>query len=231
MDNQSKKGIVYVLSNVSMPGYIKIGKTTTSITQRILELSSSTSIPLPFECNYATEVDSMNEVEHALHDAFGDHRVNPRREFFKIAPERVIAVLRLLSTKDITPSIDAGIENKDDAEAIAIARKKRSAFNFKMVDIPPGAELMFIRDESIICTVSQDQKHVDFRGQTISVSKAASQALGHDYQVQGPAYWTYEGEILDEIRTRMEEEIPTEEEIDAAGDEYIQNQIDISLGK
>jgi hypothetical protein len=34
MDDQSKKngeGIVYLLTNEAMPGYVKIGKTTTSV--------------------------------------------------------------------------------------------------------------------------------------------------------------------------------------------------------
>lgn len=39
--------IVYVLSNEAMPGYVKVGRTTTSLEQRVRELSRSTSVPLP----------------------------------------------------------------------------------------------------------------------------------------------------------------------------------------
>lgn len=35
--------IIYILTNEAMPGYVKIGKTSTSLEQRIRELSSSTS--------------------------------------------------------------------------------------------------------------------------------------------------------------------------------------------
>src|SRR3989338_10275153 len=132
--NKNCAGIVYILTNEAMPGYIKIGKTSTSVEQRILELSRSSAVPLPFECYYAARVADMDKVEEALHDAFGDHRANPRREFFNISPERVVAILKLLTLEDVTPSRNTGVEFREDAIAIERARKKRSAFNFKMVD-------------------------------------------------------------------------------------------------
>jgi hypothetical protein len=52
---QSGQGFVYVLTNEAMPGFIKIGKTYSSVKQRILELSRSSAVPLPFECYYAAE--------------------------------------------------------------------------------------------------------------------------------------------------------------------------------
>ncbi len=226
-----KAGIVYILTNEAMPGYIKIGKTTTSVDQRVLELSRSTSVPLPFECYYAVRVADVSQVEKALHDAFGDHRKNPKREFFTIAPERIVSILKLLSLEEVTPSRDVGVETKEDAEAIEVARKRRSAFNFKMAEIPPGAQLEFIRDESIVCHVAPDQKHVEFQGEIISLSSAAQKALGGKWQVQGPAYWMYEGEILDERRMRLENDGYTDEEIEGAGDEYLSLQGDIARGK
>jgi hypothetical protein len=233
MNNKENiSGIVYILTNEAMPGYVKIGKTTTSVEQRILELSRSSAVPLPFECYFAARVEDVSRVEEAFHDAFGDHRINPRREFFNIAPERVVAILKLLALEDVTPSRNVGVESKEDAVAIERARKKRSAFNFKMVDIPAGAELKFIRDESIICVVAPDQKHVVFNGEEVSISSAAQKALGYKWQVQGPAYWTYNGEILDERRLNMEEdEEPTDDEIEAAGDQWVSLQADIARGK
>lgn len=231
MEDKSKHGIVYILTNAAMPGYVKIGMTTTSVGQRVLELSRSSAVPLPFECNYAVQVADVDKVEEALHDAFGDHRINPKREFFSIAPERVVAVLRLLSLKDVTPSKNIGVESKEDAVAIAVARKQRSAFNFLIVGIPAGAELAFIRDEDIKCRVAPDQKHVEFQGEIMSISTAAEKALGSKYPVQGPAYWTYGGELLDELRKRLEQGGFTTEEINTAGDQWTQSQIDIEKGK
>ena len=87
--------IVYVLTNPTMPGLIKIGRTT-NLEQRVKSLSSDTGVPLPFEVFYACSVRDANEVERALHNAFGDHRINPKREFFELDPERVYPVLKFM---------------------------------------------------------------------------------------------------------------------------------------
>ena len=85
--------IIYILTNEAMPGYVKIGKTANNLEQRVRDLSASTSIPLPFTVFYACTVKNAQFVEHQLHDAFDDNRVNPKREFFRVAPERVVAAL------------------------------------------------------------------------------------------------------------------------------------------
>ena len=203
-DSNENGGFVYILTNGAMPGYVKIGKTRTSVEQRIKELSRSTAVPFPFECPYAARVADFSKVEAVLHDAFKDHRENPKREFFKIEPERVRSILSYLALEDVTPSRDVGVETKEDAVAIESARKNRSAFNFKMVNISEGSVLNFYRDKKITCQVASDQKHVIFEGKEMSLSSAAKQALGSKYLVQGPAYWMYKDKILDEIRINLE---------------------------
>jgi len=196
--------IIYILINEAMPGYVKIGKTTTSLEQRIRELSGSTSVPLPFTCFYACTVQNSAFVEHQLHDAFDNSRVNPRREFFQIAPERVVAALKLAEIKDITPNRDF-VDSKDDQEALHQARARRSIFNFKMADIPVGAELVFSRDESIKAKVV-DNRTIEFNGESTSLSTSAQKILGCAYGVAGTDYWMYEGETLDERRRRLDSE-------------------------
>ena len=100
------------------------------------------------------------------------------------------------------------------------------------MDIPAGAELKFIRDEKITCVVAPDQKHVIFKEKEMSSSEAAAQVLGSKWWPAGSDYWTYDGEILSERRTRLEEgDEPSPEEIEAAGDAWIQNQLDQERGK
>ena len=76
------RGIIYLLTNEAMPGYVKIGKTSKSVDQRIRELSRSPAVPIPFECPYAAKVEDMDSVEKAFHDAFGDYRKNPKERIF-----------------------------------------------------------------------------------------------------------------------------------------------------
>lgn len=201
MDN-----IIYILINQAMPGYVKIGKTSTSLEQRIKELSSSTSVPLPFECFYAARVQNADKVEKLLHDAFDDNRTNPRREFFQISPERIASALKLAELENITPGRDI-VESIEDQNALDAARKKRSVFNFDMVAIPVGSELSLTHDPNIKAIVANN-KQVVYEGNLYSLSEAARLALitlGYNWKaVQGPAYWLYNGETLDEIRQRME---------------------------
>lgn len=206
MENQKViDEIIYVLINEAMPGYVKIGKTSTSLEQRIRELSGSTSVPLPFTCFYACTVKDAAFVEHQLHDAFDNNRINPRREFFQIAPERVVSALKLAEIEDVTPRKDI-VESREDQHALNQVREaKRARFNFKMVNIPVGAELVFSRDENKKATVVDDRL-VNYEGKITSLSNSAKELLGYDYPVQGTAYWMYEGETLDELRSKMEAE-------------------------
>lgn len=204
-DNMSE--IIYVLTNEAMPGYVKIGKTNTNLEQRIRELSASTSVPLPFTPYYACTVRNATFAERQLHDAFGDNRVNPRREFFAIDPERVVAALKLAEIEDITPGHDI-VESPEDQRALDEARKIRSRFNFDMVDIPLGATLYFSRDSEITAKVigRAGSESIEFNGKPMSLSSATQEVLGYSNVVSGTDYWSYDGETLDERRRRMEED-------------------------
>ena len=76
---------VYILTNEAMPGYIKIGLTENLVSERVVQLDN-TSVALPFQCYYAARVEDNRRIERALHTAFGDFRVRPNREFFKMDP-------------------------------------------------------------------------------------------------------------------------------------------------
>ena len=200
------EGIVYILINGAMPGYTKVGKTTTSVEQRMRELDT-TGLPLPFECFYAARVADVSFVEKSLHDAFADRRVRQRREFFLIDPERVQSALALAALEDVTPRDDV-VEDAEDQAALDKARERRGSFNFKMVDIPVGAVLTFAKDADITCTVT-DGKKIEFEGEITSLSTAALTAvhrMGYSWKtLAGPNYWEFEGETLAERRLRMEE--------------------------
>lgn len=197
--------IIYVLTNEAMPGYVKIGRTSTNLEQRIRELNSSTSVPLPFTAFYACTVSDSQFVEHQLHDAFDDNRINPRREFFQIAPERVVAALKLAEVENITPKKDY-VETKEDQEALNQARTIRSKFNFGMVNIPVGSELYFSRDGTIKAKVvdTKSADSIEVNGEITSLSRSAQKILGYDYGVAGTDYWMFDGETLDERRRRFE---------------------------
>jgi hypothetical protein len=196
--------IVYVLINPAMIGYVKIGRTN-NLSQR-LKVLDNTSMPLPFECFYAAIVHDSAFVERQLHQAFVDSRVRKNREFFEIAPERVVAALKLVEVKDVTPQDDV-VENEEDQKALDEARSRRANFNFNLVKIPIGSELTFTRDSEIKCEVV-DSRQVKYSDKVMSLSAAAKEALASIgvlwKAVQGPLYWEYGGKTLDDIRNDMD---------------------------
>ena len=223
------KQIVYVLVNEAMPSYIKIGKTD-NLEARIRSLDN-TSAPLPFTCIFAAQVENADFVEKQIHDAFGDHRVRSNREFFRLSPERAVAAIRIAPHKEVTPKKDF-VESQEDQRALDRARTRRAGFNFGLVQIPIGSLLTFTRDPAITCSVV-DNKRVNYKGEEMSVSMAADRALqsmGIIWKaVQGPLYWEYDGETLDERRTRLVEE--EDAEIEAAGEAWMELQADIARGR
>ena len=54
--------------------------------------------------------------------------------------------------------------------------------------------------------LTAENRFIELDGEKTRLSISAQKLLGYDYMPQGPAYWTYEGETLDERRKRMEGE-------------------------
>ena len=75
------KGFIYILSNPSMPGLIKIGKTTREVEGRANELYQ-TGVPVPFVVEYSLYTPDCDYVEREVHSALEKYRVAENREFF-----------------------------------------------------------------------------------------------------------------------------------------------------
>ena len=186
-----------------MPGLIKIGRTDRDLQSRVKELNSQTGVPLPFEVHYACEVVDSVATEKALHSGFADERINPKREFFRKNPERVVAILQHFAIKQETVDESTTVETQEEIQALnKELTKRRESFNFGLVDIPAGSELSFTRDETVKALVIDDKK-ISLNGEIFSLSAAAQKLLGSNYPIQGTVYWTFDGETLDERRTRL----------------------------
>ena len=97
--------IVYALSNASMPGLLKIGRSDKSAASRIESYNrrSNTALPFVVEIEIRTFARSQ-EVERALHNLFSDQRISPKREFFQISLEQIEPLMRVLGEVVSTPS-------------------------------------------------------------------------------------------------------------------------------
>lgn len=83
---------VYVFSNPTMPGIVKIGRTRLSVDVRARQLFN-TSVALPFSIDGFVNVDNAHHVEQEVFRRLNFCRVNPRREFFRITPEAALATI------------------------------------------------------------------------------------------------------------------------------------------
>lgn len=197
------EGFIYVATNPAMEGYVKIGRTARTVERRIKDLDR-TALPLPFEVYFAARVANPTQVEALLREVFKPHRTRQNREFYEIDPEQAKAALEIGMLEDVTPRDDC-FEDEQEAAEVEAALGRLPNFRMPMANVPVGATLEFVRDQSITATVL-DETTVDFGGQQHSLSSAAKQALAtlgtHWKSVQGPQYWMYEGETLASRRRR-----------------------------
>ena len=200
------RGIVYVLINPAMPGFVKVGKTR-NITGRLKALDK-TNVPLPFRCVYAVELDDYERIEGLVHQAFSHARSRSTREFFEIDEQQIISALIISGGREVTPGKDI-VADQESQDALNKATERRARFKFSMVGLTTGDVITYIKMPGITATICSDTK-ILFEGEEVSVSHATMALLErkgvHWKTVQGQQYWEYEGETLSQRRRRMEAE-------------------------
>lgn len=92
-----RAGYVYFLTNPSMPGLVKIGRTARDPRKRAGELTSASGVPTPFTLAGYIQSEDAVRTEAALHDAMRAERVNRRREFFRVDLAEAISVARTVA--------------------------------------------------------------------------------------------------------------------------------------
>lgn len=83
----NNNGWIYLLTNPSMDGMIKIGKTNRDPSDRVKELSSATGVPTPFVLIYKEHFADCDVAEKHVHTLLeiNNFRLSSNREFF-VAP-------------------------------------------------------------------------------------------------------------------------------------------------
>lgn len=97
--------LVYLLSNESIPGWVKIGRTN-AINRRLKELYN-TSVPLPFRIEDKIETQTLEEsriLEKSIHSIIDTLNPNLRkhteaykREFFRMSTDEGKSIFRLVT--------------------------------------------------------------------------------------------------------------------------------------
>lgn len=205
-------GIIYILTNESMPGLIKIGSTK-DIKERLKSLDK-TGVPTPFKLYYAIEIENYKQKERQLHQGYAKDRVRPNREFFRIEPENATAMLKALGGREIDNTyIDISIDeagNEISTDAYETRLPQAPVTTFEMLKLMPGTKLNFTRNENITCEV-YDNRKVKYQDNICSLTQITGEILKKRYSwksknVNGFQFWKYEGEILTDRRNRLENE-------------------------
>jgi len=214
-ENKDAQGYVYILTNPSFrEDWVKIGKSSRPVDIRSKELDN-TAVPLPFEIYATMKTSKYNEVEKLVHktiDRLTDLRIRQNREFFNVAPQVALDIFR-----DIAETIeDAEIVEyesnqpkiKSDLDVPKEKREvRRGRFKFSMVNIPIGTMITFVPTGLNVKVASDDQ--IEYDGRIYKLSPFVGTFMPEEKQnasgaYQGAKYFSYNGRILDDIRTDLE---------------------------
>lgn len=217
MSKERRNGVIYILTNPSFPDYVKIGYAH-NIETRLKQLSRSETIPFAFRVYavYKVESDLTDKELHKLIDKLnpdlrtienfdGKERI---KEFYAMSAEDAYGLLECIAKisgtlarlQRLTPEGHEVLDEQIADEVRATAR--RGPFRFSECNIPVGCEIEFIEDASVRAVVVDD-RHIEYNGETTSVSALAQKLKGFDYGVQGTLWFTYRGEKLADIRDRL----------------------------
>ncbi|WP_420445607.1 GIY-YIG nuclease family protein [Candidatus Poriferisodalis sp.] len=213
-ERSTQSGYVYVATNPAMPGIVKIGSTAMDDPQSRISSLFNTSVPVPFEMEYAAAVTGdATAVEQALHKAFAPQRVHPKREFFEIAPEQPIAILQLVNSMDITEDVRAEVDaEQSPADRRARERLRRPRLEFRELGLDPGALLVYENDAGVRAEIVNGRQvrllsipDGSYDGLRMSddlwhLSPLTAALLGLERNVAPTRYWlTEDGRLLNDV--------------------------------
>lgn len=220
------QGLVYILTNPCLDGWVKIGMTERNdIDRRLQELNAPPNIPLSFRCYAVYEVDNPSLVEENIHNIIDqvddslhacelleNGRVR-KREFFKISPERAYSIFKnIASLRGDQDKLKLYVPTEGQAreQELAECRTKRSNNSFALLGIGVGEEISFLYDEALIARVVDRKNQVEFDGERYSVTGLAKKILIEQYgwsdniHVNGWRYFTKDGVTLSDLRDDLE---------------------------
>ena len=100
-ENDSDEGYVYIISNPSIAeDLVKIGFTKRDPSERLKELDQA-GLPTEYIEHYRIFTKDARQLEVRLHKHFATQRYREDKEFFKLSPHEVYAVLQSWGVKSL----------------------------------------------------------------------------------------------------------------------------------
>jgi len=204
----AKEGIAYILMNEAMPGFVKVEYTQKDDLADEVRRLNRNSMPMPYQVYFAAKVPDCDRLKKTLNFLFGKNRKGRNRDFFEISPDMLKATIELVAGTIIELNDeDQGIEASERKE-INKSQMIREVQSVKTLNIPRGALLNFINEDSITCTFVGEGR-VKFESEVVSLSDAALMAvqkMGYDWStIYGFDFWTYRGTRLSDLEVFVAE--------------------------
>ncbi len=218
-----KTGYIYILTNPSFPQYVKIGYAA-DVKQRVDELNRSTAVPFAFRVYATYQVDSLlsDKKLHSILDKLNPdlrstEEVNGKRrirEFYAMPPEDAYAILEAIAEingyrhrlKKWKATEHEQLDEKLAQEIDEQHQERLSPFCFSKCGIEVGEQIEFCcngNERSGTLYEVVDDKHVQYNGESWSLTALAKYMTGIKGSIAGPRYFKYKGEWLNHIRQRL----------------------------
>jgi hypothetical protein len=141
------RGWVYVLSNQSFQGQVKIGYSTKEPVLRAQELGG-TGLPYPFVVEYDVLVHGPRQVEQAVHKELRKRGLHESKEFFIVAIADAVKIIRgVIEAQGKTLLL----ENKTSATVIASGQPSPQEAIRSYTCPKCGAEYKFPKPDCLYC--------------------------------------------------------------------------------
>jgi len=126
-------GFIYVLVNSTMPGLVKVGKTSRSPSERAQELSGATGVATPFVIAFEHAFRDVDAAERLIHAALEQRgkREAKNREFFRAAASEVIYIILEVAKPESQNAESDGDTNFNNDLPLAWADLMEEALDYR----------------------------------------------------------------------------------------------------
>ena len=191
------QGVIYILTNLSFPDYVKI-RYADDVNKRLKELNRSECVPFAFRLYAYYEV-PRRLTDMKLHQMID--KLNPnlrsieefdcktrKREFYYMSAADAYYILETIAQinglEDQLVLVESSVKQMKDEEEAEEIRTKRTQTKLPKLDWMIEQGLVRVGDE--ICVISHpnevaiiiDGKHVRYRGETMSMNSFGCKVTG-----------------------------------------------------
>jgi hypothetical protein len=208
-----KKQVIYILTNQSFEGLIKIG-VSDNIDEELTKLNSLCDVSLPFYVYaiYETEkpLQSLKGILPLLEMVASEKVKMPKgcsmkQGFYAVSAEKAFEISKQVAS--IT---------KDGKKLKKVSETKSTipTLKFQQLNIPVGSELVFTKDNTIVCKTIDSDKNVEFGGKRWNLCEFTNLVFMIKYAFKGQIqnetmYFTYKGKTLSQITEEIYNIKPT----------------------